>query len=232
MTCVIVDDEYLAIKILEEYAAHIPALTIERTFTNPQKALEYLTGNPAGLLFLDIQMPHINGFALLEKLPQRPLVVFTTARHDYAVHAYELDVLDYLVKPISFERFKRAVKKAEEYQLYKTLTAQQAANENYLMIKADHRIHKIMMDQIRYIEGLGEYVKIHTDEKVFITLAALKDLNAQLPADLFIRIHKSFIVPLSGIASFNHQKVSLKSGNELPVGRMYKKDFLKRSQKI
>jgi two-component system response regulator LytT len=228
MTCMIVDDEYLAIKILEDYASRIPALTVERTFTKPQEALSYLIKKPAELLFLDIQMPQFNGFELLKKLTELPMIVFTTARHDYAVHAFDLDVLDYLVKPISFERFEKAVKKAAEYKRFKTLSARQSANENYLMIKADHRIHKIMTDQVEYIEGLGEYVKIHTPGKTFITLAALKDLYSQLPPDQFVRVHKSFIVSISSIASFNHQQVCLKSGDMLPVGRLYKADFLKK----
>lgn len=231
LTCVIVDDEYLAIKILQEYALKIEGLKVEIAFTRPEEALDYLTSHPIELLFLDIQMPKLNGFELLKKLPAPPMVVFTTARHDYAVQAFDLDVLDYLVKPISFERFEKAVKKAEEYSQFKKLRTQRKDSpQNYLMVKADYRIHKIITEQIEFIEGLSEYVKIHTPEKTFIPLVALKELMDQLPANQFVRIHKSYIVSLAHIASYNHRTLQLKNGKTLPIGRSYKSSFLKQAE--
>ncbi len=228
LTCVIVDDEYLAIKILQEYALKMDGLKVEISFTRPQEALDYLSGHSVDLLFLDVQMPKLSGFELLKKLPAPPMVVFTTARHDHAVQAFDLDVLDYLVKPISFERFEKAVKKAEEYSQFKKLRTQRKDSpQNYLMIKADYRIHKIITEQIEFIEGLSEYVKIHTPQRTFIPLIALKELMDQLPANQFVRIHKSYIVPLAHIVSFNHQTVQLKNGKALPIGRSYKSSFLK-----
>lgn len=229
LTCVIVDDEYLAIKVLEEYSVKTIGLSIEKTFTNPQEALDYLATHLVDLLFLDIQMPRLSGFELLKKLQKPPVVIFTTARHDYAVQAFDLDVLDYLVKPIPLERFQKAVKKASEYLQFKKAILQKSENsERFLMIKADYRIHKIMTDEINYIEGLSEYVKIHTTEKTFVPLISLKELLNQLPVNQFVRIHKSYIVSIAYIASYNHHEVQMKNGETLTIGRFYKLGFLRK----
>lgn len=229
INCVIVDDEYLAIKIIEEYSSRLNGLKIERSFTRPSDALEYLISNPVDLILLDIQMPELSGFDLLKKLHNPPLIIFTTARHDYAVQAFELDVLDYLVKPIPFERFEKAVRKADEYLEFKKMrTTSTDASKDSLMIKADYRIHKIMVESIEYIEGLSEYVKIHTAERIYVPFASLKELADQLPSTKFIRIHKSYIISLAHITSYNHQSVTLKNGKVLPVGRSYKSTFLSR----
>jgi DNA-binding LytR/AlgR family response regulator len=222
LTCVIVDDEYLAINVVRDYAMRLGRLTVLKTFINPEEALAYLSHHAADILFLDIQMPGLSGFELLKKLASPPIVIFTTARHDYAVQAFDLNVLDYLVKPIAFGRFEKAVIKAEEY-----IAARTQRNPRYIMIRADHRIHKIWVDQIEYIEGLSEYVKIYTPEKTYITLAALKELIHQLPGQDFIRIHKSYIVSKKHIHSFNHQGVILFSKKNLPIGRTFKANFLK-----
>ena len=227
LTCAIVDDEYLAIKILTEYASRIGDVQVDATFTSPAEALEYLLSNTVDLLFLDIQMPQLNGFDLLKGLSPAPMVIFTTARHDYAVQAYALDVLDYLVKPIPPDRFEKAVVKAREYKIYKSMLRQVVpAQQDYLMIKADYRIHKVMFNEIEYVEGLSEYVRIHTRQKIYVPFAALKELIGQLPSGAFVRIHKSYIVSLSEIQSYTHQAVQLKNGKSLPIGRSYKAAFL------
>lgn len=223
---VIVDDEYLAIKVMEEYCSRIPGLTVQGSFTRPSEALEYLSVNPVEVLFLDIQMPELSGFELLKKLANAPLVVFTTARHDYAVQAFELDVLDYLVKPVPFERFQKAVHRAFEYVEFQKIRSAGNIARDYLMIKADYRVHKIMVDTIEYIEGLSEYVKIHTTEKMYVPFASLRELADQLPSSRFIRIHKSYIISVDYVVSYNHQAVRLKNGQDLPVGRSYKASFL------
>jgi len=228
LSCVIVDDEYLAIRVLEEYARQKGDLTIKATFIKSQEALEFLQSNKVDLLFLDIQMPQLDGFELLKQLPEPPMVIFTTARHDYAVKAFELEVLDYLVKPIPFDRFEKALKRAEEYSQFKNAVIINEKPVDYLMIKADYRIHKIQLDQIEYIEGLGEYIKIHTPEKIYITLLALKDLIEHLPSEQFIRIHKSYIIPVSRILSYSRNEVKLIKGKDLPVGRAYKDAFIER----
>lgn len=229
---IIVDDEYLAIKVLEEYASKMDDLQIEKTFTDSREALQFIRSTPVDLLLLDIQMPYLTGFELIRKIEPAPLIIFTTARHDFAVQAYELDVLDYLVKPIAFDRFKKAIEKAKEYIHYKkNRQATGKDKRNFIMIKADYRVIKLMHDSIEYIEGLGEYVKIHTNEKTFTTLMALKDLEDELPASDFIRIHKSYIVPVNRVSDFNSQFVRLVKGNELPIGRAYKNAFMEKMGK-
>jgi len=223
--CVIIDDEYLAIKVLEQYATHIDGLTVVKTFKDPTEALTYLQQYEVDLLLLDIQMPHLTGFDLLKKLAHPPMVIFTTARHDYAIQAFELDVLDYLVKPIAFSRFEKAVARAAEYQEY--LRFKDPSPAAYIMVRADYRVNKIMLHEIAYLEGLGEYVKIHTEGKLYITHGTLKDLLEKLPASDFVRIHKSYIISKKHIASFSKQAVQMNNGKELPVGRSFKDDFTK-----
>ncbi len=230
--CIIVDDEYLAVRVLKEYALKTEALTVVETFTDSQKALQFLQTNNIDLLLLDIQMPYLNGFELLKQLEQPPLVIFTTARHDFAVKAYELDVLDYLVKPMSFDRFQKAINKATEYLQLREMKSQQKPEEKkHLIIKADYRILKLQIEDILYIEGLNEYVKIHTTEKAHITLAALKELEKNLPHDQFIRIHKSYIIAFSTISEFTSNSVKLKNGKEFSIGRSYKNNFISRMKK-
>jgi two-component system, LytTR family, response regulator len=221
---VIIDDEYLAIKVLEQHASHIDGLTVVKTFKDPTEALTYLQQHPVDLLLLDIQMPQLTGFDLLKKLPDPPMVIFTTARHDYAIQAFELDILDYLVKPIAFPRFEKAIARAAEYQEY--LRFKDPPPAAYIMIRADHRIHKIMAHEIIYLEGLSEYVKVHTAEKMYITHGTLKDLLEKLPTADFVRIHKSYIISKKHIASYNKQEVRMNNGKDLPVGRAYKESFL------
>ena len=227
LSCVIVDDEYLAVQVLEEYAKRVTNLSVKATFIKSREAVVFLQSNKIDLLFLDIQMPQLDGFELLKQLPTPPIVVFTTARHDYAVKAFELEVLDYLVKPVPLERFEKAVRRAEEYTRFKNPVTGNENPADYLMIKADYRVYKIQLDQIEYIEGLSEYIKIHTVGKTYITLLALKDLIDQLPSDQFIRIHKSFIIQIKQIESFNASEVTLSNSKVLPVGRAYKDDFVK-----
>ena len=229
VSCIIVDDEYLAIKVLSAYASGISSLQVLKTFTDSRAAVAFIQQQPVDLILLDIQMPYLSGFDLVKALPQETMVIFTTARHDFAVQAYELDVLDYLVKPISQERFEKAIQKALEFKQYRTvLNEQKTAGRNFLMIKSDYRISKLLFDDIEYIEGLSEYVKIYCNEKTYTTLAALKSLEGELPADKFIRIHKSYIVALSAIDQFNSRTIQLLNGKELPIGRSYKDQFLQK----
>jgi len=227
LSCVIVDDEYLAIKVLEDYISRTENLQLVRALKRPEDALEFLKSNPVDLLFLDIQMPGMDGFSLLAKLDNPPLIIFTTARQDYAVKAYELNVLDYLVKPISPSRFQLATQKALEYSNYKILADRHIKPEiDYLMIHSDYQINKIRHQDIMFIEGLGEYVRIHSITKVYVTLLSLKSLQELLPENLFLRVHKSYIVHKKWIASYNHQQIQLNNGKKIPIGRIYKQTLL------
>lgn len=228
LSCVIVDDEYLAITILEAYAARIPGLRIAATFRKPTEAVSWLADHSTDLLLLDIQMPQLNGFDVLQRLDNRPPVIFTTARHDYAARAFDLDVLDYLVKPIAFERFEKAIHKAIDYHDYQR-HRQAAAPMAYTLVRADHRLHKVMFRDILFVEGWGEYIKVHTRNQTLVTLAALKDWETLLPAHDFVRIHKSYIIALTAVSDFGHDSVTIQS-QTLPIGRAYKSMALQKLQ--
>lgn len=228
VSCVTIDDEFLALQILLEYSKKIPALDLVGEFTNPLDALTFLKNHSVDLLLLDIQMPYVNGLELITKLKHPPSIIFTTARHDYAVKAYELDILDYLVKPISFERFNQAVEKAK--RMKQLLQAATKGIEGHLLIRADFQIQQIPFSDIIYLEGLSEYVKVYTKAKMHITLGPMKDLLQQLPLSHFVQIHKSYIVRLTAIQSFTHQSVSVGT-SDLPLGRTYKSTFLAQVKK-
>ncbi|MBC7934036.1 MAG: response regulator [Rhizobacter sp.] len=171
---VIVDDEFPAIQLIREYCRDMATIEVVSTFTKALEAFEYLKKNKTDILLLDIQMPMMSGIEVLKRLPQKPMCIFITANPEYAVKAYELDVIDYLVKPVSFERFKKSIEKASEYYHYKMNDSKAIADKRYLMVKADYKIAKIDTADISFIEGSGEYVKIVTAEK---TILALDYLN-------------------------------------------------------
>lgn len=211
---IIVDDEYLAIRILEDYCGRFPFVTVLQTFRDPLAALSFLEQNAVDLVFLDIQMPLLSGMELASRLTRRPRFVFTTARQDFAVKAFELDALDYLVKPIAFDRFEMTIRKVE------------AAVQDFLLLKSGHRMIRLAYEEIVFIEGLNEYVKVHTEDRKIVTLTTLKDLETRLPRNKFVRIHKSYIVSLAFVRSWTAGEVELPSGLRLPVGRVYKDNFL------
>jgi DNA-binding LytR/AlgR family response regulator len=225
MNCVLVDDEYLAIEVLKVYCVQVGNVLVQQTFKNPEGALNWLKQNKTDILFLDIEMPKLTGFELLSNLDYAPVVILTTAYQHFAVKAFDLEILDYLVKPIEFERFEKAVKRAEEYLLSRTVP-REPVNESYLIVKSDYKLNKVTFDSINYIEGLGEYVKIYTEDKLHITLAAMKDIEQNLPEKDFVRIHKSYIVPVKKILSYNKTEVKLPGNLKLPVGRVYKNAFI------
>ncbi|WP_119080206.1 LytR/AlgR family response regulator transcription factor [Chitinophaga alhagiae] len=204
--CLIVDDEPLARKGLREYIADIPFLELAGECDSPVKALATLQTQPVDLLLLDIQMPRMTGLELLRSLPRPPLVIFTTAHPDYAVESFELNVLDYLLKPVSFERFMKAVMKARAY-----LDAQQKKDANYFFIKCDNRLEKINYEDILFVEALQNYVAIHTPARKFTTYLTFKGVEEYLPPERFVKVHKSFIVALDKITSID--------GNELVIGQ-------------
>ena len=235
--CIIVDDEQLARNLLERYVSKIPGLELVRSCKNPLEAIDYIQHEAIDLMFLDIQMPDLKGTELLQSLKYKPVVIFTTAYQEYALEGYRLDVIDYMVKPISFERFLQGVNKAvEQIKLIRTSgnninnypdNVPEQKDKKYIHLKAEHKVHKININDILYIEGLKEYVTFYTKEKKIIFLESLKKLEQTLPADKFMRIHKSYIV--------NIDKVSLLYGNQvkivdeyIPVGKSYKKEVVER----
>lgn len=229
--CLLVDDEPLAIKLLESHIEKLDNLEIVGSCSNAMNAFEILRDKKVDLLFLDIQMPQITGIDFLKTLKNPPKVIITTAYRQYALEGYELDVVDYLLKPISFERFMKAVNKYYHYsskdiQVISHFSAMENDGINYLDVKENKKIIRINLKDIRFIEGLNEYVGINTGERRIVTKTSLSRIEEKLPSDQFIRIHKSFIVPLLKIRSFSSTTVEV-DNKELPIGRSYKNMVMK-----
>jgi two-component system, LytTR family, response regulator len=239
-TCLIVEDEPLARNLLVDYVKKVPSLDLVGACANPMDALELLRKQPVDLLFLDIQMPEITGITLLKILQKKPLVIFTTAYSQYAMEGYELDVVDYLLKPITLERFLKAVDKAvarlQAVHQPVTLAPAQPGIEkpDFVFVKDGTKMVKVRFDEILYIEGMKDYVAIHTQEKKITSLQRMKVLEEQLPTDKFIRIHHSFIIALDAIDAVHKNEVQIGKAL-LPVSDSYKlafREFIERNQML
>jgi DNA-binding LytR/AlgR family response regulator len=204
--CIITDDEPVARKGLQGYVEKIDFLQLAGVCEDAVQLTSLLRQEPVQLLFLDIEMPYVTGIDFLKNTPNPPKVIFTTAYEQYAIKGYELDVLDYLLKPISFDRFLKAANKAYDY-----FHSKQQADQPYIFVKADGRLEKINFDEILFVEALENYVAIHTPEKKLITHSTLKGMQENLPAAQFIQPHKSYLVNISSINSIE--------GNVLHIGK-------------
>jgi len=213
INCIVVDDEPLARKGLKEYINDVDFLNLIGEFDNPLKATELLGKEEVQLLFLDIQMPKITGLDFFKTLKQPPPVIFTTAYPQYAIDGFEVNALDYLVKPISFERFLKAALKAKEYFEVREKNKTEATSSDYFFIKADNKLVKIMFDDVLFAEALQNYVVIHTKDKKFMTYLTFKSVEDYLPADVFIKVHKSYII--------SAQKVDSIEGGDIRIGQHY-----------
>lgn len=228
INCVIVEDEPLARNLMIDYVSKVPSLHLVEACSSPLTVMEVLRNNSVDLLFLDVQMPELTGISLLKALKKRPLVILTTAYSEYALEGYELDVADYLLKPITFERFLRAVEKATE-RLEKNFVQTSAkpvqeSSQPFVFVKDGTKLVKINLEEILYVEGLKDYVTIHTPTQKIISLQRLKVLEDQLPPEKFIRVHNSFIVALKAIDVIH--KGDIQIGNVMiPIGETYKKEF-------
>jgi DNA-binding LytR/AlgR family response regulator len=231
--CIAVDDEPLALDIMEDYISKVPFLQLMKTFTNAMECLDYLKNNTVDLLFLDIQMEELSGIQLLKVLKQKPEVIFTTAYDNFAIEGYELDVADYLLKPISFERFVRAADKIYDKlsTSYGRLASRPHEEESlheakgdYFFVKTEFRLQKVNFDDILYIEGMGDYLRIHCKQEKIMTLQNFKNMEEMLPENDFIRVHRSFIIALNKIESIERNRIKIM--NELiPIGENYKTAF-------
>jgi DNA-binding LytR/AlgR family response regulator len=228
MTCIIVDDEPLAIEILESYVAKVEQLKLEGTFRNAVSAFTFLQQQPVELIFLDIQMPKLSGIDFLKTLKNPPKVIFTTAFRDYAIEGFELEVADYLLKPIPFERFLKAVAKVLHQPAASAYSSLPKTDppDNYVYFKVDKKMVKTRMDEILYIESIKDYVKVRTLEKEVITQQKISYLEESLPQDQFIRIHRSFIVNREKIDAYSATDVEI-GKYHIPIGRNYKNDVMK-----
>lgn len=230
INCIAIDDEPLALDIIKDYAKRVPFLNLMATFDNAVDCMSYLKSNPVDLMFLDIQMEELTGIQLLSALKEKPQVIFTTAYDQFALKGYELDVLDYLLKPISFERFLKATDKAY-YKLMAKPEAKPVVAEiipqktvDYCFVKSEFHLEKVTFSEVLYIEGMGDYLMIHTPTRKIMTLQSFKKAEETFPADNFCRVHKSYIVAIDKIESIERNRIKI--GNMLiPVSDSYKKDF-------
>jgi two-component system, LytTR family, response regulator len=221
MTCIAIDDEPLALEIIRKYVSETPHVQLITTFTDAIQALTFLKIQSVDLLILDIQMPDISGIQFLQSLKERPMVIFTTAYAEYAVKGFELEAVDYLVKPIKFERFLNALEKAQKMKdMHTALSAN--PEDGFLFVKSGYGTVRINFGEIMYIEGLDDYIKIHflDARRSILTLMSLKSILEKLPEGLFMRVHRSFIVPLKNVRSVRRKCIFL--GNiKIPIGDTY-----------
>lgn len=219
LNCVVIDDEPLAIDLIIQYISKFEILNIDKSFLNALAGKEYLEKTKTDLLFLDIQMPDISGIQLLQELSNPPIVILTTAYSQYAIDGFELDVIDYLLKPIEFERFEKAINKAINYHQY--LHSIDKLIDEYLYVRSDYQLVKIEIDKIEYIESMDDYIKIFLSDKSFVmTLMSLKKIIEKLPDNKFIRVHRSYAVANSKIKRIVNRKIQL-SYIDIPIGDTY-----------
>lgn len=231
MRCLIIDDEPLAIELLEDFVSKIPFLKLEKSCSNAYEAMELIRTKKIDLIFSDIEMPDFTGIEFVQSLEQKPLLIFTTAYSHYAVEGFNLNAVDYLVKPIPFHRFVKAVNRAQELFELKTeaenLTEPTMFSSSFIFVKSEYENLKINLSDIHYIEGLKDYIKIHTNNaKPILTLNSLKSFEEKLPSN-FIRVHRSFIVSLNHINSVQRNRIIIDKVY-IPIGQNYKDDFIKR----
>jgi DNA-binding LytR/AlgR family response regulator len=220
LKCIAIDDEPLALQLIREYAAKFPELRMVQTFDDAISGVEFLRNNQVDLLFIDINMPDITGIELVRSLARRPLTIFTTAYKNFALEGFELEAIDYLLKPIDFERFSKAAIRAIEFFEYKQNKKEKASTS--LFVRSEYKMVKIDIEEIEYIEALEDYIRIHlTNNKPVLTLMTLKSVLEKLPAEKFKRIHRSYIVPVGKVQSILNRKARLTSGAELPISNNY-----------
>ena len=234
MKCAIVDDEFLAIQLLTAHVGKLPQLELVGAFQRATDVLPLVMKAEVDLLFLDIQMPELTGIELIKSLTTKPLIVLTTAYSEYALAGYELDISDYLLKPITFERFVKSVNKVHElWQLKQTPKTAQIVEiptekaKDYLMVKADGRLVRVFFDDILYVEGLKEYVSIYTLTQRIITLDRMGNLENVLPPTRFVRCHKSYIAALSKITAIDGNQLEINK-KLIPIGLSYKEEVMRR----
>ena len=216
--CVAIDDEPLALQLMKAYIEKTPSLQLVQVFEDAVSAFEFVKMHPVDLLFVDIQMPDFNGLDLVRSIENKPMVIFTTAHRKFAFEGFELQAVDYLLKPVSFERFSKAVAKAEEYYKFKNSVA---SNEESLYVYSEYKLVKIDLNEIEFIESLEDYVRIHlTSGKPVLSLMPLKRVLQKLPPEKFQRVHRSYIVSVNKIKGVNNKRIILAAA-QVPVSDSY-----------
>lgn len=219
--CIIIEDEPLAVKILSDYILQVPFLELQGAFKDAILATDYLRSNHTDLIFLDIHLPKLKGMAFLKTLTHPPAVIITTAYHQYAVEGFNLNVTDYLLKPFDFERFLIAITKVKTAEREKQQTSESQEIKDFIFLNAERKRVKILFSEIVYIESQLEYIKIITTKKEYILKMSTHEIEVLLPANLFKRVHRSFIVSISKIESYTAEMVEV-NGVAIPIGRSYR----------
>lgn len=225
--CLIIDDELPARELIQAYLEVLPDFEVVNSIDNAIDGFIYLQNHQVDLLFLDIQMPRMTGLELLKSLQTRPKVVLTTAFREFAADGFDLDVLDYLVKPISQERFLKTISKYLYFKeiVQNTSSAKSAIDDAYIFLKVDKEQKKVFLNEILYIEGLKDYIKVYTLQGMYVVYERLGYMEAKLPESKFIRVHKSFIVSLNKVSKYTNEVLNINQ-QEIPLGRIYKQNFL------
>lgn len=219
INCIILDDEPFAVKLLADYASKVPRLNVLYADSDVFKAIEILNNESVDLVFIDIQMPQLTGLELMQMFNQKHNFIITSAYPEYALDVFQFHVIDYLLKPVVFNRFYQSVEKFIRWQE----TFQNLDSEDYLFVKADRKHHKIATDHILYIEGLKDYIRIHTKDEKIMVLENMKDILEKLPLNQFVRIHRSFIIPKNKIKVIEGNQIKMTNGEFLPIGETYRK---------
>ena len=228
--CIVGDDEPLAIKVIETHIKKLPNLELVSSCKNALEAFESLLNGKIDLIFLDVQMPEISGVDLVKSLKNGPAVIFTTAYRDFAIDAFELNAVDYLLKPIAFERFFKAVTKYFQWKGHQGLDVKGSETPNqhddsFIYVRADRKVVKILLKDILFVESMKDYVKIHLENNLIITKEKISELENKLPAAQYIRTHRSFLVAAKYIKAFTSETIEVKE-QEIPIGRTYKNSVL------
>lgn len=225
LTCIIIDDEQHAIDLLKSYIEKISFLTLKGTFNNPLSAIPE---TDVDIIFIDMHMPQLSGMEFIKLIRGKAKIIITSAFPEYALESFEYEVLDYLLKPISFDRFLKAVQKAMNQLAFAEEDMQAKKHKNYIVVKTDakNKLQKIELDEVVYIEGMKNYVTIHKDQQQIMTLLNMKDLESSLPRDQFIRVHKSYIISVDKIKIIEGNQIFLKGVKEsIPLSETYKQAF-------
>ncbi|HEY8958831.1 LytTR family DNA-binding domain-containing protein [Chitinophaga sp.] len=217
--CIILDDEPFAVKLVADYVSKVPQLNLVYAGSDVFKAIEILNNEAVDLIFLDIQMPQLTGIELMQLFNQRHNFIIISAYPQYALEAYQFHVVDFLLKPVTFNRFYQSIEKYNRW----LRTFQHTDTDNFLFVKADRKHYKIATESILYIEGLKDYIRIHTSDEKIMVLENMKDILDKLPASQFVRIHRSYIIPLDKMKIIEGNQIRMTDGTCLPIGETYRK---------
>ncbi|MEG1553456.1 MAG: LytTR family DNA-binding domain-containing protein [Rikenellaceae bacterium] len=219
-----IDDEPLALSVVEHFCSKTPSIELVATFNDSVQGLQFLKENNIDILFLDINIPHLNGIELARLLPTSVKVIFTTAYQNFAIDGFELRAVDYLLKPFSFDRFSRAVSHA----IHLISLEKENVKDDFLTVKADYASRNILISSIMYVEGLKDYVKLHTEDKAIVVKSTMKSITSSLECYGFVRVHRSYTINIKKVSSYNNSVIIIDNGDKIPLGDQFKSDFFKK----